>query len=161
MEPIRIIGKNYQGNVERTRVACRAIIIKKGRILLSCATRYDLWMLPGGGLETGETEIECCAREVAEETGLVFRPTACVLTVEEYYKNNRYNSLYYTGRIVGQTKTKLTEDEKNDALAPRWLSLDAALALFAEYPRYEGVDELRHGLYLREYAALSAFLHRS
>ncbi|MDQ2787113.1 MAG: NUDIX domain-containing protein [Chloroflexota bacterium] len=40
------------------------------RILLCHRRDYDLWNLPGGGLETGETPWDGVIREVLEETGL-------------------------------------------------------------------------------------------
>jgi len=160
MRPIEIVGDNFTGTAAHMRVACRAIIIREKKILLSCATRHDLYMLPGGGLEDGESEAACCAREVAEETGFLFRPALVALAVDEYYQDWRYHTLYYTGEITGTTATKLTQDEIEGALAPRWLPLDAALALFAEHDRYRDVYELKRGLYLREYAALSAFLRK-
>ena len=158
MTPISIIGKNYQGKVKRTRVACRAIILRGDRILLSHETRHDLFMLPGGGLEAGERETDCCAREVAEETGLLFCPASLALTIDEYYGDRKYVSYYYTGTVTGTTATKLTKDEIEGGLVSRWLPLDEALALFGDHARYDGVYELKRGLYLREYTALSALL---
>jgi len=40
------------------------------RILLCHRRDYDLWNLPGGGLEDGETPWDAMIREVKEETGL-------------------------------------------------------------------------------------------
>lgn len=40
------------------------------RILLCHRTDHDLWNLPGGGMEEGETPWEALIREVQEETGL-------------------------------------------------------------------------------------------
>ena len=41
-----------------------------GRVLLCHRRDLDLWNLPGGGLEPGETPWDGVAREVEEETGL-------------------------------------------------------------------------------------------
>jgi ADP-ribose pyrophosphatase YjhB (NUDIX family) len=45
----------------------------KNRILLCLRNDYDLWNLPGGGLEKGETPWEGVVREVREETGFNVR----------------------------------------------------------------------------------------
>jgi ADP-ribose pyrophosphatase YjhB (NUDIX family) len=42
----------------------------KRRVLLCHRRDYDLWNLPGGGLEKGEVPWEGVVREVREETGL-------------------------------------------------------------------------------------------
>lgn len=48
-----------------------AIILDKQKRVLLCHRRdYDLWNLPGGGLEAGEAPWECVVREVKEEVGL-------------------------------------------------------------------------------------------
>ncbi len=46
------------------------ILDKDDRILLCHRTDYDLWNLPGGGLEKGESPWNGVKREVKEETGL-------------------------------------------------------------------------------------------
>lgn len=51
------------------------IIIENGKILLNREKEADgigeeIWMLPGGGVEAGETYKETCIREVKEELGI-------------------------------------------------------------------------------------------
>ncbi|EKE11317.1 MAG: NUDIX hydrolase [uncultured bacterium] len=43
---------------------------EKNRILFVLRNDYDLWNLPGGGLEKGESPWEGVIREIKEETGL-------------------------------------------------------------------------------------------
>ena len=56
MKVIDIVGENYFGKWDKTRTACRGIIIHDTKVLLSYETRNDQWMLPGGGLEDNESE---------------------------------------------------------------------------------------------------------
>lgn len=46
----------------------------KGRVLLCHRRDYDLWNLPGGGVETGESPWSALVREIKEETGLEAKP---------------------------------------------------------------------------------------
>jgi ADP-ribose pyrophosphatase YjhB (NUDIX family) len=46
------------------------IFDEQNRVLLCHRTDYDLWNLPGGGLESGEAPWDGVKREVKEETGL-------------------------------------------------------------------------------------------
>lgn len=52
--------------------------VDSGRILLTRREDYDVWCLPGGAVDAGETVIEAAEREMEEETGLEVRCTSLV-----------------------------------------------------------------------------------
>lgn len=55
----------------RLRLGCSAAIFdEQGRVFLTRRADNGQWCLPGGGMESGESVIEACEREVWEETGL-------------------------------------------------------------------------------------------
>ena len=154
MEKISIVGNNYIGRYDIERVACRAIVIKNGLILLSHEKVGDKWMLPGGGLEKGETETDCVVREVEEETGYIIRPSECLLEIDEYYGSEKYISKYFTGEIIRDGNQHLTVQEIEEKLEPMWMKVEETSKIFSEYKRYEAEDEMISGMYLREYSAL-------
>jgi ADP-ribose pyrophosphatase YjhB (NUDIX family) len=49
-----------------------------GRILLVRHAEGNVWLLPGGGIEPGETPADAAVREMFEETGLIVRLTRLV-----------------------------------------------------------------------------------
>lgn len=59
----------YYGN-------CRAIIIKDGKLVTMKRVKNgdSFFVTPGGHKEKGETDYECCTREVMEEFGIVVEP---------------------------------------------------------------------------------------
>ncbi len=61
---------------DRPRVRVAAIIVIDDSIVLVRQRRFDApyYLLPGGGVDTGETLANALIREVAEETGLQCRP---------------------------------------------------------------------------------------
>ena len=55
----------------KLRLGASAVIFNQQRkVLLTRRADNDLWCLPGGAMEAGESISEACAREVWEETGL-------------------------------------------------------------------------------------------
>ena len=158
MKTKEIIGENYWGHWEHTRIACRGIVIQNGRILLSYETKTGQWMLPGGGLEDGEDEQSCCIREVAEETGILIQPSECVLEIDEYYEGWKWVNRYFIGTVTGQTGISLTDREKEVGMEPRWLPFEEIVDIFSKHASYADADEMRRGMYLREYTALCEIL---
>lgn len=55
-----------------------AVIDAARRVLLTRREDFEVWCLPGGSVEDGESLAEAALREVAEETGLVVRLTRLV-----------------------------------------------------------------------------------
>ena len=59
---------------DRPFVGVGAVIVDQGRVVLIKRLFEPLagqWSLPGGAVDVGETLVECVAREMLEETGLV------------------------------------------------------------------------------------------
>lgn len=77
---------------EVPRVAVGAIVIKDEKILLvkrNKAPQKDLWAIPGGSVELGETLQEAAEREIQEETGLTVMAKEPVHTFDLIERNDR------------------------------------------------------------------------
>lgn len=158
MKKIEIFGENYFGHWRDTRTACRGIVLRGDEILTSYETATGQYMIPGGGLEGGESLAACCRREVAEETGVLVEPGEPVFEIDEYYEDVRYVSFYFLCTFLGTTERRLTDREREVGMEPRWVSVEQAVAGFSRHAEYAATDEMRRGLYLREYTALKQLL---
>ncbi|MFI0241271.1 NUDIX hydrolase [Streptomyces sp. NPDC016845] len=80
-----------------------------GEVLLIHKTDNDLWALPGGGVEIGESVAEAAVRETKEETGFDVEVTGLVGTYTDPGHVMAYDdgevrqqfSICFTARIVG------------------------------------------------------------
>lgn len=118
------------------RSAVRAILFDPDlrEILLIKAlvpdTGQQLWFTPGGGINGGESELDCLAREVAEETGLHKLPAAhrvwtrheqFVFMGEDYDQYEVYYFVPIARFELGQRN--LESHETETFLDARWWSL--------------------------------------
>ena len=154
MKVINIYGEGFDGQEANARIACRAVVMQDGKLLLSYETKTGQWMLPGGGLENGETDAECCVREVEEETGLLVEAGDCFLEIHEYFPDSQWVNRYFRCSIVGEGQMQPTEQEVLHGQEPRWLPLNEIKGIFGGYQAYADTDEMRRGLYFREFTAL-------
>lgn len=159
MRTIAILGDNRFDTFTKTRAGSRGVVTdEQNRILLSWEKNTDIWMIPGGGLEDGETPAQCCARELQEETGWLVEPVQQFLTLNEYYEEYRYVTHYFLCRAIGRGEQSLTDGEKRRGLTPMWVKAAQALDIFSRHAEYTADNEEKRGIYLREYTALTEWL---
>lgn len=78
--------------------ASAVVADEDGRILLHRRTDNDLWSIPGGAMEIGETIAETAVRETREETGLDVTP----LYIVGVYSNPGHMVEYANGEVRQQ-----------------------------------------------------------
>ncbi len=92
----------------------RAIIIKDGKIALMERHKKGrhFFVFPGGGREKGETEKECCEREVLEEFGIKVKAKNMIYQI---FQNNTKQGFFVCDWIDGEIhKTDAEEYTKKD-----------------------------------------------
>lgn len=154
---IEIHGANECAEITKTRIGCRGIVIRDSLILVSHEINSDYYLIPGGGLEKGETLEECCIREVREETGYIVKPTRHFLTLNEYYENCRYVGYYYICEVTGKGEQELTPWEKERGLTAEWMPFEEYYEILSKYDDFAETNEEKRGSYQREYTALREY----
>ena len=106
-------------------------------------------MVPGGGIEEGESSLEAAVREVDEETGLDVKIEKLLWHVEEVSERGQRFVNFFLGRMTGGT-LELGEDPEFDEAHQvlrdvRFLSRQEIQALDHVYPEYLR-DEVWHVL---------------
>ena len=155
MKTIEIIGKHYRG-AAHTHIGCRGVIFQEGKILLAHEHNSNWYLIPGGGLEEGETPEEGCIREMLEETGCQVKLLECFLKLTEYYGDRCYISYYFRCEALSQGTPQLTPLEAERGLIPEWVDFSEAEAIFADHVNITGYEEKRSS-YQREHRAIQAF----
>ena len=154
MKVIEILGDDREPTYTKTVEGCRGVLICEGKVLLSYYKSEDQYLIPGGGIEDSESLAECCARELAEECGIVVDPHTHYLTLEEYYHEYYFKSHYFLCNYTGECECALTENEIKSGLEPRWVDFNEAIKIFSTYEGYKDTNEMRYGAYFREFTAL-------
>ena len=98
------------------RVAVRAVLVLRGRVLLVNAypgEASDLWCAPGGGAEAGTSLHDNLVREVLEETGLRIRPGRLVGLSEFHNPDTGFHQvdLLFRARLAGPEAAVLRDPQ--------------------------------------------------
>ena len=106
------------------QVAVGAIVIADEKILLvkrNKAPHKDLWALPGGSVEPGETLQEAAEREILEETGLIIKAKKPVYTFDLIEQDDKGNIQFHY--VIVDLLAEYISGEiraADDALDARW-----------------------------------------
>lgn len=106
-------GSQHQkpsGREVLTRASTDALIIKNGQILLIKEQGLNLWEMPGGGVENGESLEDSLKREVLEETG--YRVSKVLASITQR-KTNYYSIKLdqYFNSITNFFAVEISNDE--------------------------------------------------
>ena len=121
-------------------IPCVGAVIKDadGRLLLirrGHSPGKGLWSVPGGRVESGETDSEALVREGREETGLIVAPGRMVGSIQRPAGDGVYDIRDYAAEVTGGTLA--AGDDADDTV---W----AGTAELAALPLTEGLlDTLR------------------
>ena len=117
--------KDYDKNTERTyrRSAC-GIVIRGKTIAMCYVDKHKVHVIPGGGIEPGETMEQAVVREMHEETGLRIIPESVreygythVVRKGQYEPVYVQDSYYYLCQAEDELdEVNLTENEMRNGL---------------------------------------------
>lgn len=115
--------KDYPNN---PRVAVGAIVFNNNCVLLvrrGQPPSEDLWAIPGGSVEIGETLQEAAEREILEETGITIRAREPVYTFDAIERDGT-GKIRFHYVIVDLGADYVTGDPKagDDAVEARWVT---------------------------------------
>jgi 8-oxo-dGTP diphosphatase len=104
------------------RVRAAAFIVQHGRLLLVRQQKREktYWLLPGGGVERGETVSDALAREVREECGLVINVLLPPLGMVEAISPDRGEARHTIQLIYAAEPTDASPVRPRDPAIVEW-----------------------------------------
>ena len=151
----QLINDDYLGHVDVLRHASRGVLVRDGKVLLGYETKYNKYIIPGGGVEGNESFAEGCEREMLEETGLKVKAAREYVVIDELFDVWQHINHYFVCELIEDTgEVHLTEAEDSAGVTSRWVPLDEAIKIFGRYEDYHKTNIADYGLYRREHLAL-------
>jgi 8-oxo-dGTP diphosphatase len=108
------------------QVAVGAIVFKEDKVLLVLRGKppaVNLWSIPGGSVELGETLQEATEREIREEAGITIRAREPVYTFDVLERDNKGNVRFHY--VIVDLEADYISGELrpgDDAVDVRWFS---------------------------------------
>jgi ADP-ribose pyrophosphatase YjhB (NUDIX family) len=95
-----------------------AVIDADRRVLLTRREDFEVWCLPGGTVDDGESLAEAAVREVREETGLEVRLARLV----GLYSRSRLGGYHTCALFTGQVVAGSLQPDPREVVELRWCS---------------------------------------
>ena len=130
---------------EMPKVAVGAVVFKNEHVLMvrrGQPPSEDLWAIPGGSVELGETLQEAAEREIFEETGIHIRAGEPVFTFDAIDRD-RAGKIRFHYVIVDLAADYVRGDPKagDDAADARWISAQEINTLQVSAPTLKLLKE--------------------
>lgn len=115
---------------ERPSVGVATVVVHEGKILIGRDTRKgeEVYGVPGGHWESGETLKECGAREVKEESGV-----ACdqlkLISIYDFYREDKGKSYISVGMKANYVSGELQNQVEEGRMEWAWYIPEEALKL--------------------------------
>ncbi len=114
-------------------------IIRDQQILLTQREDFEVWCLPGGQIEIGESFAECAVREAREETGLDVRLTRFV---GSYTRPNWQSGLYHAHLFAAEVVGGSLQAQRGEVLEMRFFPFDELPQAMLQGHRHRILDAI-------------------
>lgn len=121
-----------------TRYGSRGVLVDKHlNVAMMYMSKTNLYKLPGGGIDRGESSSEAFIREIKEETGYAAEIIHELGYIEEHKNRNHFLqfSYCYVAKAldhVSRGHTNLSDSELELGMGVKWMPLHTALEVMNE-----------------------------
>ncbi len=157
MHKLELFSDDYDAKGKKfKRAGARGIIVHDEKIILLHYQGFNHYVLPGGGIEPGESTLEAFHREIQEETGYLVEDAHPVLELTEHFADSIWSHTFFYAKTRGpQGPLNLTENEEKYAITLHYLDPFEALELLSTHV---GDDPYSANIMNREFLGLSEAL---
>ncbi len=151
-----ILGTDKLSSAE-PRYTARAILKNGNLYAVMYAKKFNLYSLPGGGVDDGEDTITALKREILEETGCICVNISELGMVKENRASADYTqcSYYFVVEADRVGTPQLTDAEKNNKTELQWHTLTDTIKLINDF---QPTTYQQQYLKARDVAALNEYI---